>query len=67
MKRFKILKVTNEVINSTSYTKSCVVENLETGEIISIDGKTSGELEAEIIKEIDNYDLIVDDWIIIKD
>jgi hypothetical protein len=67
MKRFKVLEVNNEVINSTSYIKSCIVENLETNEIISIDEKTAGGLRAKIIDKIDNYDLVVDDEFTIRD
>ena len=74
MKRFKVLEVNNIIeevsghFNCThsSYTKSCVVEDLETGEKISIDKKTACGLRAEIIDKIDNYDYEVGDEFRIK-
>jgi hypothetical protein len=38
----------------SSYTESCVVEDLETGEIISINEKTACGLRAEILDKVDN-------------
>ena len=67
MKRFKVLEVNNIVENSTSYTKSCVVENLETKEIISITDENAAGLRAEIIDKIDNYDLVIGDEFKIKE
>jgi hypothetical protein len=55
MKRFKVLEVNNVIKNSTSYTKSCVVEDLETKEIISIIDENACGLRAEIIDKIDNF------------
>ena len=67
MKRFKVLEVNNVIKNSTSYTKSCVVEDLETKEIISIIDENACGLRAEIIDKIDDFDLIVGDEFKIKD
>ena len=58
MKRFKVLEVN---LNVQSCVNSCVVENLETGEIINIDEKTASELRAEIIEKVENYDLVIGD------
>ena len=58
MKRFKVLEVN---LNVQSCVNSCVVENLETGEIINVDEKTASELRAEIIEKIENYDLVIGD------
>ena len=52
-KWFKVLEVTN--------TERCVVEDLETGEIIGVDEKTACGLRAEILDKVDNFDLIVGD------
>ena len=58
MKRFKVLEVN---LNVQSCVNNCVVENLETGEIINIDEKTASELRAEIIEKVENYDLVIGD------
>ena len=58
MKRFKVLEVN---LNVQSCVNSCVVENLETGEIINVDEKTASELRAEIIEKVENYDLVIGD------
>ena len=58
MKRFKVLEVN---LNVQSCVNSCVVENLETGEIINIDEKTASELRAEIIEKVEKYDLVIGD------
>ena len=58
MKRFKVLEVN---CNVQSCVDSCVVENLETGEIINVDKKTASGLRAEIIEKVENYDLVIDD------
>ena len=58
MKRFKVLEVN---LNVQSCVDSCVVENLETGEIINVDEKTTSELRAEIIEKVENYDLVIGD------
>ena len=52
-KWFKVLEINN--------TESCVVEDLETGEVISINGKTTNEREAQMITKIDMFDLMVGD------
>ena len=58
MKRFKVLEVN---LNVQSCVNSCVVENLETGEIINVDEKTASGLRAEIIEKVENYDLMIGD------
>ena len=67
--RYKVLEV-NHIIeemtghvncNCSSYTESCVVEDLETGEIISVNEQTTNAREAQIIKKIDMFELIVGD------
>ena len=58
MKRFKVLEVN---LNVQSCVNSCVVENLETGEIINVDKKTTSELKDEIIEKVENYDLVIGD------
>jgi hypothetical protein len=52
-KCFKVLEINN--------TESCVVENLETGEVISINEKTACGLRAEILDKVDMFELIVGD------
>jgi len=72
--RYKVLEVNNIIeevtgyINCThsNYTKSCAVEDLETGEIINIDEKTACGLRAEILDKVDNFNLIVGDEFTIK-
>jgi hypothetical protein len=58
MKRFKVLEVN---LNIQSCVNSCVVENLETGDIINVDEKTASGLRAEIIEKVENYDLVIGD------
>ena len=58
MKRFKVLEVN---LNVQSCVNSCVVENLETGEIINVDEKNASKLRAEIIEKVENYDLVIGD------
>ena len=75
MKRFKVLEVNNVIEEVTghfncthsSYTKSCVVKDLETGEIISIDEKTASGIKAVIINKVDDGDCVVGDEFIIRD
>ena len=64
MKRFKVLEVN---CNVQSCVDSCVVENLETGEIINVNEKTASGLRAEIIDKVENYDLLIGDEFKIKD
>ena len=71
MKKFnyKVLEVNNIVEQVTghsnctysSYTESCVIQDIETGEIINIDGKTANGRETQILEKVDNFDLIVGD------
>jgi hypothetical protein len=72
MKRFKVLEVDNVwSCKNKQYIQSCVgscvVEDLETGEIINVDEKTASGLRAEIIDKIDNYDLVIGDEFRIRD
>jgi predicted transglutaminase-like protease len=67
MKIFKVLEVTNEFNNSSSYTVSCVVKNMLTGEIISINQENASGLELKIIDKVDNFDLNENDEFIIRD
>jgi hypothetical protein len=68
-KWFKVLEVNHIIEEMTghvncdysSYTESCVVEDLETGEVISINEQTTNEREAQMIKKVDAFDLIVGD------
>jgi len=68
-KWFKVLEVNHIIEKMTghvncdysSYTESCVVEDLETGEVISINEQTTNEREAQMIKKIDMFELIVGD------
>lgn len=74
MKKFKVLEVNNIIeevtgmINCTksSYTKSCVVQDLETSEIINIDRETASELTLDILNKIDDNDCIVGDHVIMR-
>lgn len=68
--RFKVLDVNHiieevtEHFNCThsSYTESCVVKNLETGEIITIHkDKITNDIEAQILEKVDNGDMICGD------
>jgi len=64
MKRFKVLEVN---LNVQSCVNSCVVENLETGEIINVNEKTASGLKLKIIEKVENYDLLIGDEFKIKD
>jgi hypothetical protein len=64
MKRFKVLEVN---LNVQSCVNSCVVENLETGEIINVNEKTASGLKLKIIEKVENYDLLIGDEFKIKE
>jgi hemerythrin superfamily protein len=74
MRKFKVLEVNNIIedvigmINCTksSYTESCVVQDLETGEIISVNKKTANGLTLNILNKVDDNDCIVGDHFRIK-
>jgi len=66
MKKFKVIKRKFKIDNSNELSKgcrvskiiSCVVEDLDSGEIIKIkSGKEVSELEKIIINKIDDFDL----------
>ena len=61
--KFKVLEINNIVENSISYTKSCIVENLTTKEVISINRNTASDSELVIINKVDDFDLEVKDII----
>ena len=52
-KWFKVLEINN--------TESCVVEDLETGQVISINEKTANDREIRMLEKVDKFDLIVGD------
>jgi len=52
-KWFKVLEVNN--------TESCVVKDLETGQVISINEKTTNDRETRMLEKVDKFDLIVGD------
>jgi len=52
-KWFKVLEINN--------TESCVVEDLETGQVISINEKTANDRETRMLEKVDKFDLIVGD------
>jgi hypothetical protein len=74
MRKFKVLEVNNVIeevtgmINCTksSYTKSCVVQDLETSEIINIDIETASGLTLDILNRVDDMDCIVGDYVKIR-
>ena len=61
--KFKVLEINNIVENSISYTESCIVENLTTKEVISINRNTASDSELVIINKVDDFDLEVKDII----
>ena len=69
MRRFKVLEVNNvienvtEMVNCTksSYTESCIVQDLETNEIINVNKKTASGLTLDILNKVDENDCIVGD------
>lgn len=75
MKRFKVIKRKFKIDNLNELSKgckvsriiSCVVENLETGELLKIKSKNCSGLEEKIINRIDEFDCECGDIVIIKD
>jgi len=75
MKRFKVIKRKFKIDNVNELSKgckvsriiSCVVENLETGELIKIKSKNCFGLEEKIINRIDEFDCECGDIVIIRD
>ena len=75
MKRFKVIKRKFKIDNVNELSKgckvsriiSCVVENLETGELLKIKSKNCSGLEEKIINRIDEFDCECGDIVIIKD
>jgi hypothetical protein len=69
MRKFKVLEVNNIIedvtgmINCTesSYTESCIVQDLETNEIINVCKETASGLTLDILNKVDENDCIVGD------
>jgi len=74
MRKFKVLEVNNvienvtEMINCTesSYTESCIVQDLETNEIININKETASGLMLDILNKVYDNDCIVGDHVIMR-
>jgi len=75
MKRFKVIKRKFKIDDVNELSKgcrvsriiSCVVENLETGELLKIKSKSCFGLEEKIINRVDDLDCECGDIVIIKD
>jgi len=75
MKRFKVIKRKFKIDDVNELSKgcrvsriiSCVVEDLETGELLKIKSKNCFGLEEKIINRIDDFDCECGDIVIIKD
>jgi len=74
MKRFKVLEREFKITNVNELSKGhrvskimkCVVEDLDTGELLKIKPNTSSDLEKKIINKIDDFDCECGDVIIIR-
>lgn len=75
MKRFKVIKRKFKIDNVNELSKgckiskmiSCVVEDLDSGELLKIKSKTSSGLGKIIIDKIDDFDRECGDIILIRD
>lgn len=75
MKKFKVIKRKFKIDNVNELSKgcrvsriiSCVVENLDSGELLKIKSKNCSGLEEKIINRIDEFDCECGDIVIIKD
>lgn len=75
MKRFKVIKRKFKIDNVNELSKgcrvsriiSCVVENLDSGELLKIKSKTSSGLGKIIIDKIDDLDCECGDIVIIRE
>jgi hypothetical protein len=73
--RFKVIKRKFQISNVSELSKgcrvseiiSCVVENLDSGELLKIKSKTASGLEERIINRVDEMDCEVGDIVIIRD
>jgi hypothetical protein len=74
MKKFKVIKRKFKIDNVNELSKgckvhkmiSCVVEDLDSGELINIKSKTALGLQKTIIDKIDDFDCECGDIVIIK-
>jgi hypothetical protein len=74
MKRFKLIKKKFKIDNVNELSKgckvhkiiSCVVEDLDSGELINIKSKTALGLHKTIIDKIDDFDCECGDIVIVK-
>ena len=75
MKRFKVIQRKFKIDNVNELSKgcrvsriiSCVVENLDSGELLKIKSKTSSGLGKIIIDKIDDLDCECGDIVIIRE
>jgi len=75
MKRFQVIKRKFKIDNVNELSKgckiskmiSCVVEDLDSGELLKIKSKTSSGLGKIIIDKIDDFDCECGDIILIRD
>ena len=75
MKRFKVIKRKFKIDNVNELSKgcrvsriiSCVVENLDGGELLKIKSKDCFGLEEKIINKVDEMDCECGDIVIIRD
>lgn len=75
MKRFKVIKRKFKIDDVNELSKdcrvsriiSCVVEDLDSGELMKIKSSTTSDLEKTIINKIDDFDLECGDVFIIRE
>jgi hypothetical protein len=75
MKRFKVIKRKFKIDSVNELSKgcrvsriiSCVVEDLDSGELLKIKSKNCSGLDEKIINRVDEMDCEVGDIVIIKD
>ena len=75
MKRFKVIKRKFKIDNVNELSKgcriskmiSCVVEDLDSGELLKIKSKTASGLGKIIIDRVDDFDVECGDIILIRD
>ena len=75
MKRFKVIKRKFKIDDVNELSKdcrvsriiSCVVEDLDSGELMKIKSSTISDLEKTIINKIDDFDLECGDVFIIRE
>ena len=75
MKRFKVIKRKFQISSPNELSKgcrvskiiSCVVENLNNGQLLKIKSKTAFGLEKKIIDKIDDFDCECGDILLIEE